>query len=318
LFLSHPCKNVIDVKVPDLDLDLLRCFLAVAESGGFTAAAKRLNLSQSAVSLKIQRLESILEREVFARTSRSLTLTREGEIVHGYAHRLLALSREMIQLIAQPAVEGIFRLGVMLQFGQQFLPQLLSQFKRHLPQVSLTVEVGMTADLLKALEEDRFDAVVGAAGYSPKPGAKLEAYHEERVLLREPTVWVQSASSVIDIRRDPLPLILFSAPCGLRKTALEILEKAGRPWQIVYSSTSLASIQSAVEADLGISILGRSSLLPGMKAIKSRAAVPALPDIAVALYASKTANPALVQSLSAFLSQTFASREKKKRAVARH
>lgn len=307
---------MIDVRVPDLDLDLLRCFLVVTESRGFTAAAKRLNLSQSAVSLKIQRLETLLGRAVFIRTSRSLTLTREGDIVLGYAHRLLTLSHEMVQLIGQPAIERVFRLGVMHQFGHQFLPELLSQFKRVHPKVSLTVEIGMTVDLLNALEKDQFDVVLGAAGYAPTKGAGIDAFNEERVLLREPSVWVQAASSAINVRRDPLPLVLFGAPCGLRRIALDLLEKTGRAWQVVYSSASLASIQSAVQADLGISILARSSVLPSMRVIKPREGLPALPYTAVAVYSCKSANRELVRSLSALIAKAVTDWKKAKSTAA--
>lgn len=289
------------MKTPDLDLDLLRCFLAVAESGGFTAAAKRLNLSQSAISLKIQRLEAMLGHEVFIRTSRSLTLTREGDTVLGYARRLLDLSQEMIHLVAQPAVEGVLRLGVLQQFEQQILPDLLSRFKERHPKICQTVEVGMTADLLKALEEDRLDIVLGAAGHTSSMGTKFGAFHEADVLLREPMVWVQSARSAIDPTRTPIPLVVFAAPCGFRRTALHLLEKVGRLWRIAYSGTSLASIQSAVIADLGISILGKSSVLPGMKIVGAREGLPALPNLSIAIYSCKSADESLVRSLSTFI-----------------
>jgi DNA-binding transcriptional LysR family regulator len=300
------------VKASDIDLDLLRSFLAVGESGGFTAAAKRLNLSQSAVSLKIQRLEKLLGKKVIVRNSRSLTLSREGEIVKGYAHRLLALSQEMIQLVAEPAAEGIFRLGVMNQFGQHLLPALLSQFKRQYPHVCLTVEVGTTTDLLRELEEDRLDVVLGAAGYFPAKSAKVDAFNEQSVLLRERSVWVRAESSLIDVRRDPVPLVLFAGPCGFRRMALDLLEKAGRSSRIVFSSASLASIQSAVQADIGVSILGKSSVLSGMKVIKPSKALPALPDTAVAIYSCKSASPSMVRSLSALLSKAIADWQKAK------
>jgi DNA-binding transcriptional LysR family regulator len=93
-------------------MDLVRCFVAVAENGGFTEAGKRLNLSQSAVSLKIQRLETLLDRRVFSPTSRSLVLTPEGEILLNYAGRLLALNKEILERIGEPAIEGILRAGV--------------------------------------------------------------------------------------------------------------------------------------------------------------------------------------------------------------
>jgi DNA-binding transcriptional LysR family regulator len=292
---------VIDVRALNLDLDLLHAFVAVAENGGFTAASKRLNLSQSGVSLKIQRLESLLGREVFARTSRSLALTPQGDIVLGYARRLLSLGEEMLQLIAKPGIEGIFRLGVFQQFGQEFLPGLLSNFKRQYPQINLTVEVGMTADLMDALEEDRLDLALGAAGHTSGAGANASSINEQHLLRREPLVWVQSESSVIDLAEDPVPLVAFTGRCGFRRLALETLEKARRSWQVVYSSTSLASIQAAVQADLGLSVMGKSSVITGMKIVKSCASLPALPELGIAIYSRKSIQGPIAHSLGGMI-----------------
>ena len=172
--------------IPDLDMDLVRCFVAVAENGGFTAAGKRLNLSQSAVSLKIQRLENLLDRRVFSRTSRSLELTAEGEILLNYAGRLLALNKEILERIGEPAIEAIVRVGVVEYFGQQFLPGLLAQFKQGRPNVRLSVEVGMSQDLVNALAEGKFDFVIATAGKIPSSEVKMENVTQERILLTEP------------------------------------------------------------------------------------------------------------------------------------
>src|ERR1700739_4416950 len=85
-----------------IDLDLLCCFVTVVESGGFTQASKRLHVTQSAITLKIKRLEELLGRRLFLRTSKPLELTAEGEVVMGYAFRLLELSEEMVQRITKP------------------------------------------------------------------------------------------------------------------------------------------------------------------------------------------------------------------------
>lgn len=214
------------MNVPDLDLGLVRCFLSVAETGSFTTAARLLNLSQSAVSLKIQRLEAALGQKVFVRKTRSIALTAEGDLVLVYARRLLDLGQEMLKLVGQSQVQGILRLGVIQQLDQRFLPDLLRQFKQQHPKVALTVEAGMTADLLHALEEDRLDLVLGAAGHAPGPGQKSAAYAEHRVLMKEPAVWVQSASSDLDLAKGMVPLVLFPEPCGLRKPCLSGLAEA--------------------------------------------------------------------------------------------
>lgn len=282
--------------IPALDLDLVQCFLAVTESGGFTAAGRRLHLTQSAVSLKIQRLEALVGHSVFARTSRSLALTAEGELLLTYGRRLLALNHEMLDRISRAGDTGILRLGIMPQFGQQFLPALLSEFKRSHPQVELSVEVGMTGELLAGMEADRYDLVVGAAGFSTSG-----SLHEDRVLLREKVAWVQSSAAPLKPGKEPLPLVLFPAPCGYRKTALDLLDRAGLPWRIVYSSSSLSSIQAAVQAGLGIGVLGKSSILPGMKAVAAKAGLPPMPDVAIAIYSRKSPSGALTGSFAAFL-----------------
>ncbi len=287
--------------VPDLDLDLLRCFLAVVESGGFTSAARRLSLSQSAVSLKIQRLESLLGRRLFTRTSRSLKVTSEGDLLIDYARRLLALNQEMIERISKPSLGGLLRLGVIQQFGQDFLPELLSRFKKAHPGVRLCVEVGMTADLLQAMQEDRFDMVVAAAGFARGFGQAEDFFAEERIIMREPMVWAQAKTSTINPKQDPLPLVLSAPPCSIRRLVGEALEKAGRSWESVYSSASLASVQAAVRADLGIGAFAKSSVPPEMKVIGPHGGLPALPESVIATYRRKSIPEPLATSLGDFI-----------------
>src|SRR5258708_13383715 len=106
----------------DIDLDLIRCFLTVVESGGFTQASKRLHITQSGITLKIKRLEEQLNCRLFRRTAKPLELSHEGEIVLGYARRLLDLSQEMAQRVAKPKSTGALRMGIVYHFGPHFLP----------------------------------------------------------------------------------------------------------------------------------------------------------------------------------------------------
>lgn len=288
--------------VPDLDLDLLRCFLTVSESSGFTLAAKRLGLSQSAVSMKIQRLESLLGVSLFTRSSRSLRHTDSGELVLGYARRLLALNQEMMERLAEPVPQGRLRLGVVQQFGQQMLPRFLALFKKAHPQVQLSVETGMSADLMAAIGEGEFDVVVAASGMAPGPALEGCPFTERDVILREPMVWAQAAASTLNLKTRPLPLVLLAATCHFRRVAQDLLERAHIPWEAVYSSASLASVQAAVQADLGIAAFSRSCLQPGMRALSpSRLGLPALPEASLSLYCAKSAPAGLVDSLAEFV-----------------
>src|SRR5882724_7049559 len=144
---------------PDIDLDLIRCFLTVVESGGFTQASIRLHVTQSGITLKIKRLEEQLKCRLFRRTVKPLELSHEGEIVLGYARRLLDLNQEMVQRVAKPKKDGVLRLGVVDHFGPQLLPQWLAEFKKRFSTVKIVSDLGLTQELLKNLEDDNFDLV---------------------------------------------------------------------------------------------------------------------------------------------------------------
>lgn len=289
------------MRIPDIDLDLLRCFVTVVECGGFTQASKRLHLTQSAITLKIKRLEDLLQRRLFLRTTKPLEMTQEGEIVLGYAFRLLELNREMVLRVSKPAANTMIRLGVIMHFGHHFFPQWLSEFKKEWPKVRLVMDMGMSAELMKGLEEDQFDLVVAAAGYTRLADYKAVSRIHEQHLQKEKLMWVQAENSVIDPRKDPLPLVMFGPLCRYRPICLEALQKAGRAWEIVYDGGTLSSIQSAVEADLGLSVLPSISLKPGIDIAGKKAGLPPLPPCDLALYSRKNPSDPSVQKLADFL-----------------
>src|SRR5690348_13742604 len=121
------------MKPANLDIDLLRTFAAVADSGSFTAAAELVARTQSAVSVQIKRLEEIVGRKVFARTSRSLALTAPGETLLGYARRILELNDESVRRVAEPPVSGVIRLGITEYFVPGDLPRVLARFAAAYP-----------------------------------------------------------------------------------------------------------------------------------------------------------------------------------------
>lgn len=290
----------MDMASLDLDLDLVRCFVAVAECGGFTAAGKRLGLTQSAVSLKIQRLEVLLSRRIFTRTSRSLELTAEGELLWSYAGRLLALSEEMMERITVPSVAGVLNLGVVEYFVPHLLPHLLSRYAKVHPDVRLNVEVGLSRYLFRELEEGRLDLIIANSAAQPAHGKGADQSQHRRLLLREPVVWVKGASLQLPKNGEPLPLALLPLPCRYRLFAIDSLERMGRPWRLVYSSASLASIQAAVRAGLAITVVSRSSVLSGMEILTEEDGFPTLPESEVAIISKQSLDQPLTRCLSEF------------------
>jgi DNA-binding transcriptional LysR family regulator len=294
---------------PDLDLDLIRCFLTVVESGGFTQASKRLHVTQSGITLKIKRLEEQLKRRLFRRTVKPLELSPEGEIVLGYARRLLDLNQEMVQRVAKPKKDDVLRLGVVDHFGPQLLPQWLAEFKKRFSEVKIVSDLGLTQDLLKNLEDDNFDLVIASAGYTAMSEYKLAPAIQETPLQTERMLWVMGLNSKIDPAMDPLPLAMFSAKCRFRPIALEALQKAGRTYEIVFVGGNLNAIQTAVEADLGLSVLSPLSISKGMVVLGHDSGLPELPSADLAIYSRNKPNDPMVPQLTAFLVDSLAAWE---------
>jgi len=294
---------------PDIDLDLIRCFQTVVESGGFTQASKRLHVTQSGITLKIKRLEEQLNCRLFRRTAKPLELSHDGEVVLGYARRLLDLSQEMAQRVAKPKSTRALRLGVVDHFGPQLLPLWLAKFRETLPDTKILSDIGLTDELLKALEDDKFDLVIASAGYTAMGEYKLAPSIEETHLQKEKLLWVHAEKSRIDPSKDPLPLVMFGTKCRFRPIALEALQKAGRTWEIVYVGGSLNSVQTAVEADLGLSVLSPLSLSQGTAIAHKGSRLPKLPTADLAIYSRKTPSHPAAQRLTAFLAASVAAWE---------
>src|SRR5882762_6239316 len=294
---------------PDIDLDLIRCFLTVVENGGFTQASKRLHVTQSGITLKIKRLEAQLNCRLFRRTTKPLELSHEGEIVLGYARRLLDLSQEMAQRVAKPKSTRALRLGVVDHFGPQLLPLWLAKFRETLPDTKILSDIGLTDELLKALEDDKFDLVIASAGYTAMGEYKLAPSIEETHLQKEKLLWVHAEKSRIDPSKDPLPLVMFGTKCRFRPIALEALQKAGRTWEIVYVGGSLNSVQTGVEADLGVSVLSPLSLAQAIVIVGNNSDLPTLPTADLAIYSRKAPTHPMVPRLTTFLVESVAAWE---------
>ncbi len=243
------------MRAPDLDLDLLRCFVTVAEQGGFTAAGSALGLTQSAVSLKVKRLEDILRRRVFDRTSRSIALTREGETLLAYARRMLALNDEAVRRMVAPPVAGRLRLGVADHFIPRNLAPVLARFARIFPELRLEVEVGRSHELRAAAERGQLDLVLGKRRDGETSG---------RPIWTEAVVWAAAPDFAAPEGR-PLPLAMLPPGCMFRDRALAALARANIAFEVVYTSASLLGVAAAAQAGFAVTVLGRSGMPGGLQ-----------------------------------------------------
>jgi DNA-binding transcriptional LysR family regulator len=277
----------------NLDIDLLRSFAAVADTGSFTAAADLVARTQSAVSVQVKRLEEIVGRRVFERTSRSLALTPAGETLLGYARRILELNDESVRRIAEPPVSGEIRLGITEYFVPNELPAILARFAAAYPGVHLEVRMGLSRDLREQLAQKKLDAVI----------IRLGPHEREQAIWSEPQVWV-ARKGFEPARGVVLPLALLPAPCVLRQHALESVRRLKRPWKIAFTGSSIVSVQAAVCAGLGVSILPRSSLLPGMQVLPKGRDFPDPGRLDVGVLRGAGARADIVAALERVISET--------------
>lgn len=280
----------------DLEIDLLRSFVAVAEAGSITAGAEIVGRTQSAVSQKILRLEEILGRRVFERSSRSLSLTQDGERLIGPARRMLAFNDETLRQFVEPPVAGTLRLGVAEDFIPHQLPRLLARFARAYPGIQLELTTGMSCNLLAQLEAEALDLAIAKRDGTMQRG---------RIIWHEPLVWI--AAEGFEIQADkPVPLILLPQPCTYRGLALKALEAAGRSGIIACTASSLMGIQAAVAGGLGVTVLGRSFVQNGLKVLGPEENWPPLPMTEIVLLGEDRTQAHLAKPLVGFLTECLA------------
>lgn len=265
----------------NLDIDLLRTFVVIAAERNFTRAAERLMRQQSTVSLQIKRLEDVLGHRLLDRTPRSVDLTPEGEAVLAYAQKILDLNDEVVSLTHEPQMQGVVRLGTPEDFATQHLPDILSRFVQAYPSVALEVTCDLTLNLAQGFRKGEFDIVLLKRERSSGSGG-LRVW-------REPLVWVAGHHDYVHAN-GPLPLVVSPEPCVYRKRAVESLDRARRPWRIAYTCGSLAGSIAAVRAGLGIAVLPKEMVPPGLHVIDGHP-LPDLKDTEIALLAGPSLAP---------------------------
>ena len=278
--------------IVNLDLDLVRTFVTVAEARSFTRAGERLGRTQSAISLQIQRLEDRLGTAVLSRDPRHVVLTPQGEAFLPQARRLLRLNDEIIAELRADDLEGEVRLGAPEDFATVHLPQILGEFARAHPKVALAVTCDLTLNLLERLRDGALDvALVKREPLGPDLGVRV---------WREPLVWVAADASVLK-PGEPAPLIIAPAPCVYRKRAIAALEAKGRTWRAAYTSPSLAGQHAALRAGLGLTVLPRDMTPNDLVVLGEAHGLPVLADAEIALLKARTAVPTAAHRLADFI-----------------
>ena len=260
-----------------LDLDQLKTFVAIAETGSFTRAADAVFKTQSAVSMQMRRLEERIGKPIFTRDGRASRLTEEGERLLGYARRIVRLSDETLAAFDETELTGTVRLGTPDDYADRFLPEVLARFARSHPRAEVSVICEPSVRLLDLARVGEIDlAIVTYCG---------EAHTE--VIRREPLLWVGSGAHAAE-REDIVPLALAKPPCLFRAAALDALTTVGRKYRILYNSGNYAALAAAVQAGLAVTVMAESSLRAGMKILGEADGLPRLPQCEIGILRSWT------------------------------
>lgn len=260
--------------IPNLDIDTLKTFLAIAQTGSFTRAAEEVNKTQSAVSMQMKRLEDILERPLFVRDGRASRLTADGERLIAYAQKLVAANDEAVSAFAEPELAGIVRFGTPDDYAERFLPEILARFARTHPQVQVDVECQPSVVLSERIKHGDIDLAIVTVGM-----ATLKVDIEVR---RENLVWVASQRHSVHLQ-ERVPLAVAHSGCAWRSKLEAALTAVGRPYRVAYSSPNGTAARAAILSGLAVGAVPESSLQPGMRVLTERDGFPPLDDFQIGL-----------------------------------
>lgn len=280
----------------DLTPDILRTFIAAAQSLNFTQAAQKVNLTQSAVSTQVRKLEENLGNPLFNRVPRGVELTAHGEYFLKSANRLLQLHNETLAAFKTPDMIGLIRLGAVEDYAELHLPGILKRLAEQFPLVQVDLYCDLSNTLLKMVQQGRLDLCLRNTPGNESGGEFLRD---------EAVIWAGPKYSEPE-KKSPLPIAVFHEGCLYRQWAIQALERQNIKYRIAYSSPSLSGILAAVKSGLAIAPIGASTLLPDFRTI-SIDTLPALPSAKIYLHKSENQNNRVIGHLARYIIEEFRS-----------
>jgi DNA-binding transcriptional LysR family regulator len=252
----------------NLDLDLLRTFVAVADLNTFAAAASAVGRTQSAVSQQMQRLEQLVGKELFARHGRNKLLTEHGIQLLGYARKILRFNDEACTSLMFSNLHGTLTIGASDESADTILPFLLNRISSVYPKLALDVRVKRHAEMADMLRNNDVDLALTSH--------RLVSF-DSHILRTSPTLWYCAAEYVMQTG-ESVPLVLLDDPSPFRDVILEALDAARIPWRLAYVASTLAAVRAAVKAGLGVTARPVEMMSPELRVLGKTDGLPILPD----------------------------------------
>ncbi len=282
--------------IANLDVDLLKTFLAIADYGSFTRAAEEVHKTQSAVSMQMKRLEEIVASPLFVKDGRMSRFTPDGERLVDYARRIVAMNDEAVSAFTRPDLTGSIRFGTPDDYAERFLPEILARFARTHPLVTIDVDCLGSGELFSRVKRGEIDLALVTHG--------CDIITDEPVR-REQLVWVTSMRHCAHMA-EILPLAVSHAGCEWRSKVLKSLEKQKRKYRVAYSTPNSNAVNAAVMQGLAVGAMPKLCVRPGMRILTEKDGFPGLGSFDIGLVRKPGKANKAVEALARHVSESLA------------
>ncbi|NJJ58877.1 LysR family transcriptional regulator [Pseudomonas grimontii] len=278
---------------PSIDTEVLRTFVAIADQGGFTRAGELVNRTQSAVSMQMKRLEEdVLQRKLFERDGRQVRLTPEGQVLLGYARRILKLHSEVFNTLREPHMVGLVRIGTPDDYVMRFLPGILKRFSKAYPLIQIELHCESSTVLMQRRD-------LALTVISREPGKEIG-----ELLRTERMVWAAAPCFCVE-EHDAVPLAVSGADCVYTQWTQAALDATGRDYRLAYHSTNVAAILAVVSAGLAAMICMESLVTEDLRVLGSDEGFPALPSMNLHLLRNPQMTSPITECLAEYIVEGF-------------
>lgn len=279
-----------------MDIDLLKSFIAICETGSFTAAARQIGRTQSAVSLQIRRLEATLGRPLLLRTSSTIELTEHGELFLRYAKDIVSSYGAALAAFDRGSVEGVVVLGLPEDYAPRLLSDVLRSFIELYPLATVDLVLEESKTLIRRLAEGAVDLAFITEGEGPVRGGPIA--------FRDRNVWVTARVGNVH-ERDPLPVAIRTEEDTNTHVMMAALQAMKRAHRIAVISRSMTGLRAAVTGGLAVSVIMRSSVTEDMRELSPQEGFPPLAEFVIRLERSHVKKSAIIDRLEAHLMARF-------------
>ncbi len=280
--------------IPNLDVDLLKTFLAIADTGSFTKAADEVHKTQSAISMQMKRLEELLGVPLFAKDGRMSRFTPDGERLVDYARRIVSFNDEVVSAFTKPELTGTIRFGTPDDYAERFLPEILARFARTHPLITVDVDCLGSGELFTRVKRSEIDLALVTHG--------CDIVTEEPVR-REQLVWVTSMRHCAHMA-EVVPLAVSHAGCEWRSKVIKALDKQGRKYRVAYSTPNSNAVNAAVMQGLAVGAMPELCVRHGMRILTEKDGFPSLGSFDIGLVRKPGKSNKAIDALARHVSES--------------